>query len=71
MQNNVVSIAARAGYPAVVAFVVACNHDCPAGNPCTLDGGSQHLMHVCENPGCACHSRERYTWERRYRAVGK
>lgn len=36
-----------------------CTDCCPEGNPCTLNADVPHTLHVCHNPGCACHSRRR------------
>lgn len=39
-----------------------CRQKCPEGSPCCCMtwSGSTHRLHICRNPGCACHSRERY-----------
>lgn len=60
----------RAGDP------LRCPYDCPGGNRCVCDrnqpkyvGGAKrpvrHLLHICQDETCVCHSRERYELARR------
>ena len=43
----------------------ACAHTRTAGLPCVLCGDRRHLhvVHICGNADCACHTRERYVRE--------
>jgi hypothetical protein len=36
------------------------HHTCPGGHDCTLAACMEHELHICKNPDCKCHSRERY-----------
>lgn len=42
-----------------------CSEQCPGGRPCNCQMwyGSNHTHHICYDPECFCHSRER--WEPR------
>lgn len=46
-----------------------CQHRCPVGSPCTLEPNG-HVLHVCNNPHCPCHSKERYAEEAWRRSAG-
>ena len=36
-----------------------CRAQCPGGNRCQCIG--VHRLHICSNPKCYCHTRERYS----------
>lgn len=40
-----------------------CARKCPGKRPCCLSPGVYHLLHVCSEPECECHGRERYEGE--------
>lgn len=44
----------------------SCRKRCPGGNACICHGHIPHVLHICHDSRCACHSRERYeegiTW---------
>lgn len=37
-----------------------CGHRCPGGGRCCLNADVNHALHICSNPRCVCHYRERY-----------
>jgi len=37
-----------------------CHKNCPGAEPCCLNAGVPHTLHICSNPRCICHYRERY-----------
>jgi len=41
-----------------------CRRLCPCGNPCCLDAVTAekrgHVLHICDDPDCRCHSMDRY-----------
>lgn len=37
-----------------------CSERCLGGNKCVCVAGIAHVLHVCRNPECYCHSRESY-----------
>jgi hypothetical protein len=37
-----------------------CKFKPPCGERCCLDPDVDHELHICRNPSCLCHSRERY-----------
>lgn len=37
-----------------------CQGYCSHNNFCTLNPTIPHKLHICGNPDCPCHSRERY-----------
>lgn len=38
----------------------ACAHCCPGKQPCCCTNQHPHVLHICSNPDCMCHSRRRY-----------
>lgn len=38
----------------------SCRSDCPAGGPCCLDPTVAHVLHICSDETCECHSEARY-----------
>ena len=42
--------------------ITGCKEVCPGGNLCYCEDAflKSHELHVCSNPECRCHSRERY-----------
>lgn len=43
-----------------------CRKRCPEGNPCCCDDNG-HMLHICKDEDCPCHSRERYADAKRVR----
>jgi len=37
-----------------------CRQHCPGGTQCCLNANVPHTLHICGNPHCTCHYRERY-----------
>jgi hypothetical protein len=37
-----------------------CNDCCPEGHGCALRADMPHVLHICSNPQCKCHSKARY-----------
>lgn len=52
-----------------VAERVRCAHECPGGCPCKLRSDVQHTLHICSDPECVCHSRQRYEEAKQQRAA--
>ena len=44
-----------------------CRNVCPANNRCNLMGDVDHMLHLCADRHCSCHSAERYAEARRGR----
>lgn len=42
-----------------------CRRICPGGEDCCLNGQVPHDLHICDDPSCRCHSRERYMQDRK------
>lgn len=40
-----------------------CRRMCTGGYQCTCRSDIRHMLHVCSNPRCICHARERYELE--------
>ncbi len=40
-----------------------CLKKCPNGNRCTCTRLPEHAYHICHDPNCICHSKERYEFE--------
>ena len=38
----------------------SCKKICPGGNECKCNEDVDHVLHICTDPRCYCHSRERY-----------
>lgn len=47
-------------YPIIHNGHRRCAHNCPGGSHCDLDSTVPHTLHICRDPHCPCHSRERY-----------
>ena len=37
-----------------------CSSKCPGKQPCALDPAVRHTLHLCTDPDCSCHQRDRY-----------
>lgn len=37
-----------------------CRAKAPCGGRCCCEGSVKHTLHICKEPDCMCHSRERY-----------
>ena len=48
--------------PAAIEAFGVCRSQCPGGNRCECIG--VHELHICSNPACYCHTRERYQGKR-------
>lgn len=57
MHNLPIASPRRSDVPATAE---RCKHQCPEGQPCCLRGNVPHTLHVCSNPLCPCHQRDRY-----------
>ena len=47
---------------AAIETTGVCRAQCPGGNRCQCIG--VHKLHICTDPKCYCHTRERYRKER-------
>lgn len=45
-----------------------CKQHCPHYNRCNLKGDVDHVLHICNDRQCKCHSAQRYADERKGRA---
>lgn len=41
-----------------------CKNKCPGGYMCNCNQFGNHQLHICQNPGCWCHSQDRYEGRR-------
>lgn len=46
-----------------------CRTLCPGGGECVCNNEHDHRLHICKDPGCYCHSRERYDGLKAYSGV--
>lgn len=51
-----------------IAKFVKCPDPCPDGEPCCLNHTVEHVLHMCKDPGCPCHSQHRYEREKLLRS---
>lgn len=43
-----------------VATSGGCRAKAPCGHRCCCEGSVRHELHICKEPDCLCHSRQRY-----------